>query len=196
MALVTRCSKPSPERSPAAARISPRTEVPFRTSSPSTAIITNWIHDRLWFHLSSLEDVPRIFVRDDGRAAPSFSSATPTDQHGAPRQRGQNQHVRQSDGARVLRAARRSACAGDIEEVRLAAGYQWIDASHDVGAPVLSLHDGWDNVVWMRELPEAGESDRSRLPCAGATVGRRSRFPTGHRPRSHQDQADNGAGPG
>jgi hypothetical protein len=44
-----------------------------------------------------------------------------------------------------------------LEEVRIAVGYRWDPETREVGAPVLSLRDGQDNVIWAVELDEPAE---------------------------------------
>lgn len=41
-----------------------------------------------------------------------------------------------------------------LEEVRIAVGYRWDPETREVGAPLLSLRDGKDNVIWAVELDE------------------------------------------
>jgi hypothetical protein len=40
------------------------------------------------------------------------------------------------------------------DEVRLEAGYEWDKDARTMGAPVISLRDGRNNVVWVHELPD------------------------------------------
>jgi hypothetical protein len=40
-----------------------------------------------------------------------------------------------------------------MEEVRLAAGYEWSVETRDMGDAVLSLRDGQENVIWVEMLP-------------------------------------------
>ncbi|WP_157063249.1 hypothetical protein [Luteipulveratus mongoliensis] len=43
-----------------------------------------------------------------------------------------------------------------LEEIRLFAGYRWDADVWQIGAPVISLHDG-EQVIWVHELPEADQ---------------------------------------
>jgi hypothetical protein len=54
-------------------------------------------------------------------------------------------------------------------EVRLEAGYEWDKNTRTMGAPVISLRNGRNKILWVHQLPDAG------APSAGATVSR----PTG-----------------
>jgi hypothetical protein len=46
-----------------------------------------------------------------------------------------------------------------LEETRLVAGYEWNKELRAIGAAVISLRDGKENVIWKEQLPEpAGES--------------------------------------
>jgi hypothetical protein len=44
-----------------------------------------------------------------------------------------------------------------LEEVRIAVGYRWDRDAREIGAPLLSLRDGKDNVIWAVELDEPAE---------------------------------------
>ncbi|CCK64150.1 Conserved protein of unknown function [Mycobacterium canettii CIPT 140070017] len=48
-----------------------------------------------------------------------------------------------------------------LEEVRIAVGYRWHPDTRDIGAPLLSLRDGKDHVIWVVELDE---------PAAGVKI--------------------------
>jgi hypothetical protein len=50
-------------------------------------------------------------------------------------------------------------------EVRLEAGYEWDARTRMMGAPVLSLRHGRNNVIWVHELPDRGAT-------AGGVVSR------------------------
>jgi hypothetical protein len=41
-----------------------------------------------------------------------------------------------------------------LEQVRLIAGYRWLDEERQLGAAVISLRDGKDELVWMQDLNE------------------------------------------
>jgi hypothetical protein len=44
-----------------------------------------------------------------------------------------------------------------LEEVRIAVGYRWDPEMREIEAPLLSLRDGKDNVIWAVELDEPAE---------------------------------------
>lgn len=44
-----------------------------------------------------------------------------------------------------------------LEEVRIGVGYRWDRGTRQIGAPLLSLRDGKDNVIWAVELDEPAE---------------------------------------
>jgi hypothetical protein len=50
-------------------------------------------------------------------------------------------------------------------EVRLEAGYEWDKDARAMGAPVISLRDGRNKIVWVHELP-----DQSAPPQTGGNV--------------------------
>lgn len=44
-----------------------------------------------------------------------------------------------------------------LEEVRLVAGYRWDPELREIGAPVISLRDGYTNIIWTHELDEPAD---------------------------------------
>jgi hypothetical protein len=50
-------------------------------------------------------------------------------------------------------------------EVRLMAGYEWDKATRSMGAPVISLRDGRNKIIWVHQLPDQGGT-------SGVTVAR------------------------
>ena len=60
-----------------------------------------------------------------------------------------------------------------LEEVRLIAGYRWDPELREIGAAVLSLRDGKDNIAWMHELDEpAGGAGAGATPINPSTAPR------------------------
>lgn len=47
-----------------------------------------------------------------------------------------------------------------LEEVRIAVGYRWDRELREIEAPVVSLRDGKDNVIWAIELSEPAEGEK------------------------------------
>jgi hypothetical protein len=47
-----------------------------------------------------------------------------------------------------------------LEEVRVAVGYRWDPVTRLIGAPLVSLRDGKDNVIWAVELSEPAEGEK------------------------------------
>ncbi len=135
----------------------------YQTSHPdfvaqaSSRGLANWIHDRLWHHLSALlSDTDGIFLVERGatkevvvghrfrirakrHAPPAQVSTYPTPTALA--------FFQQPPDDLVL--------AG-FEEIRLIAGYVWLNDRAEIGPSVLSLRDGQDNVQWIHEIPESG----------------------------------------
>jgi hypothetical protein len=153
--------------------------------------LANWINDRLWAHLTTMaESIPgmeliekgvtrevmvglnfrfRVKRHDDlGNVA---SYPTPTFLEFVCQPQGQ---------------------LPGLEETRLIAGYDWSKDERDIGAAVLSLRDGKDNIIWKEELPDfpedsgiVGEVVTPRLTSPAAPVvgvpegvGQRSKEPT------------------
>lgn len=117
----------------------------------------NWIHDRLWHHISTLlDDTDDVFLIDLGATReivlgdryrirmkshkpPSRVASYPTQAALAFMQQAPEQLV--LDG---------------LEQIRLIGGYEWMDETSVIGPAVLSMRDGQDNVLWVHELSEPG----------------------------------------
>ncbi len=121
--------------------------------------LANWIHDRLWAHLTSS-------LQDSGIA--EFVDSGPTREllvDGIYRIR-----IKRHDGhGRVSSYPTTAATTffeqlslelrlGSETEVRLAAGYRWVPEAREIGPAVLSYRDGVENLVWMVELPEPSQT--------------------------------------
>lgn len=130
---------------------------PDFVAQASSRGLANWIHDRLWHHLSAfLNEADGIFLVESGatreivvghryrirakrHAPPAQTSTYPTQAALA--------FMHQPPDVLVLEG---------LAEIHLIAGYVWLSDSAEIGPPVLSLRDGQDNVLWVHELPESG----------------------------------------
>lgn len=135
-----------------------RDRLPGSVAAQSERGLANWIHDQLWKNIlaaldgvdgvSFLDKEPyrEIFVglryrlrvkrhRTDGAV-----SAYPT------------------QGALEFFTQEEQLTLDGLEEIRLSAGYSWDPDTRQIVAPVLSLRDGHDNLVWFEELPSSGGS--------------------------------------
>ena len=132
----------------------------YRETLPDVALqssargMANWIHDRIWYHacwlLDSVEDVVchergpirEIVVKDRYRLRlkrhrlPAAVATFPT--------QGALDFMEQPDGQRVLEG---------MEQLRLIFGYVWDADSDEMGAAVLSMRHGIENVLWVHEVP-------------------------------------------
>jgi hypothetical protein len=114
--------------------------------------LANWISDRLWAHLTELaEGIPGLMVVEKGPL----------------RECGINNYrfrfKRHDDDGLVASyptegfiefATQPSDQFSGMEETRLIAGYDWNKDFRDIGAAVISLRDGKDNVIWKEPVPE------------------------------------------
>ncbi|MFF6808362.1 hypothetical protein ACFZAG_00465 [Streptomyces sp. NPDC012403] len=120
--------------------------------------LANWIHDRLWSHLTSLLD---------GHPGVTLSHGEPTREvvvgvsyrlrikrH---REDGQVSSYPTQTALEFFAQGVQDTFPG-LEEVRLVAGYEWEADSREIGEAVLSLRDGQDEVVWLVPLPDVGEA--------------------------------------
>ncbi len=120
--------------------------------------LANWIHDRLWAHLTSLLD---------GQPGVTISHGEPTREVvvGASyrlrvkrhREDGQVSSYPTQTALEFFAQGVQDTFPG-LEEVRLVAGYEWEADSREIGEAVLSLRDGQDEVVWLVPLRDVGEA--------------------------------------
>lgn len=135
-----------------------RTWRPDFVAQQSKRGLANWLHDRLWFHLTVLlEGVPNVFLVDDGptrEVTVGLSYRMRVKRH-------------QPDGAvstyptqtalEFLDQPNQQLVLASMEEHHLIAGYEWLNDSYEIGVPVLTMRDGRDNILWQIELPEFGD---------------------------------------
>jgi hypothetical protein len=121
--------------------------------------LSNIIHDRVWARLIAL-------IESD--------AATKVIEKGATREIAIGIHLRlrikrHHAGDRISTYPTRTAIefwrqSNDmlpgLEEVRVAVGYRWDPDVRQVGAPLISLRDGKDNVIWAVELSEPAEGEK------------------------------------
>jgi hypothetical protein len=120
--------------------------------------LSNLLHDRVWSHLvARVESDPAANVIERG---PTREIAIGTHL----RLRIKRHHIGDKISTYPTRTAiefwrQNNDTLPGLEEVRVAVGYRWDPDARQVGAPVLSLRDGTDNVIWAIELsePAAGE---------------------------------------
>lgn len=119
-------------------------------------VLSNLIHDRIWARLVvAIESDPATGIRDEG----------------ATREIAIGKHLRlrikrHRIGDKISSYPTRTDLEfwrqntdtlPTLEEIRLAVGYRWDAEAREVRAPVISLRDGKDNVVWAIELSEPAE---------------------------------------
>ncbi len=141
-----------------------RDAYPTWVAQASERGLANWIHDRLWAHLTALLD---------GHPGVTLSDAEPTREivvglgyrlrvkrH---REDGQVSSYATQTALEFFAQGVQDTFPG-LEEVRLVAGYEWEADSREIGEAVLSLRDGHDNVVWLVALPDVSEAGGSVTP--------------------------------
>lgn len=135
----------------------------YQTSHPdfvaqaSSRGLANWIHDRLWHHLSAfLSETDGIFLIESGATKEIVVG-----------HRYRIRAKRHAPPAQVATYPTQTALAffqqppddlvlAGLKEIHLIAGYVWLSERAEIGPPVLSLRDGQDNVQWIHEIPESG----------------------------------------
>ena len=125
-----------------------------------------WIHDRVWYHLTVvLADLPDVVITDNG-VLREFAVGPPTE---IIRFRVKRHDM---DGdvstyptqlALDFLAQVEGVLLPGFSELHLIAGYRWDRDERSMGAAVISLRDGLDDIKWEVDLAPAAP--------AGATTG-------------------------
>lgn len=150
-----------------------RSTFPDFVADASERGLANWIHDRLWTHLTAkLEDSGTVQFVDNGPTREILVDdtyrtyrlrITRHDAHG---------RVASYPTATANVFFEQLSLELQLDggtEVRLIAGYRWIPEAREIGPAVLSYRDGVDNLVWMVELPEPSQ-EAPALPIAGPSA--------------------------
>jgi hypothetical protein len=119
--------------------------------------LANWIHDRIWYHITVLLDgVAEVGLVDVG---PTREIYVGTRYRLRAKRHGEDGNVSTypTQGATdfLFQDPIQLTLEG-MEEIRLICGYTWVAETREMGQPVLSLRDGKDEIVWLIELPDVG----------------------------------------
>lgn len=135
-----------------------RSTFPEFVADASERGLANWIHDRLWSHLTAN-------LEDSGTA--QFVESGPTreilvDDTYRLRIKRHDAHGRVASYPTATANAFFEQLSLELQldggtEVRLIAGYRWVPEAREIGPAVLSYRDGVDNRVWLIELPEPSQ---------------------------------------
>lgn len=135
----------------------------YQTSHPdfvaqaSSRGLANWIHDRLWHHLSALlSETDGIFLIERGATKEivvGLRYRIRAKRHAPPAQVATYPTL---SALAFLQQPPDDLVLAGLEEIHLIAGYVWLSERAEIGPPVLSLRDGQDNVQWIHEIPESG----------------------------------------
>ncbi|MFF4420481.1 hypothetical protein ACWGIU_15525 [Streptomyces sp. NPDC054840] len=141
-----------------------RTERPSWVAQSSERGLANWIHDRLWAHLTAeLDGHPGVTLTDGEptrELVVGISYRLRVKRH---REDGQVSSYATQTALEFFAQGTQEAFPG-LDEVRLTAGYEWDPDTRKIGEAVLSLRNGQEKVVWLIPLREVGEGG------AGGTV--------------------------
>jgi len=113
--------------------------------------LAGWIHDAVWHYLSmTLDGIPEVTLLDQEPHREVFVGIR------------YRMRVKRHFGEGAIRTYPTQGALDfylqppqlpGLEEIRLTAGYRWRMIDRMMGAAVLSLRDGLDNVIWVEELP-------------------------------------------
>ena len=146
-----------------------RSTFPDFVADASERGLTNWIHYRLWSHLTGiLEDLSTVHFVESGPTREIL-----VDNAYRLRIKRHNAHGRVASYPTATANAFFEQLSLELQldgesEIRLIAGYRWAPETREIGPAVLSYRDGVDNLVWMVELPEPSQ-EAPVLPIASPT---------------------------
>lgn len=135
----------------------------YRKSHPSWVAqssergLANWIHDRLWAHLTTeLDGHPGVTLSDGEPTRELVVGVSYRLRVKRHREDGQVSSYATQTALEFFAQGTQEAFPG-LEEVRLTAGYEWESDARKIGEAVLSLRDGQENVVWLVPLRDAAD---------------------------------------
>ncbi|ROO52483.1 hypothetical protein EDC02_7411 [Micromonospora sp. Llam0] len=119
--------------------------------------LANWIHDRMWDHLTvQLDGIPNVNIHDH---EPTREITVGWQHRLRVKRHSSSGVVRTYPTPTALEFMFQGQLALEgLEEIRLITGYMWDSDLRQVGVPVISLRDGRDKIIWLEELPPADES--------------------------------------
>ena len=131
--------------------------------------LANWLHDRLWFHVTrGLDGIADIAIVKNA----STSEVVVGDRF---RIRIKRHHLKGEISTYPTQTAlefldQPTGQLPGLEVVHLIAGYEWDKIALRIVRPVLSLRDGADNIIWLVELAEVAGTGPSRMPESGGAT--------------------------
>lgn len=151
--------------------------------------LLSWCHDRAWAHLTStFDDVVEVDVVDRPPLREMFVGTRY-------RLRFKKHDVEDRVTTYPTQTAlafleQDSATLDGLEEVCLVAGYRWDPVLRQVGAGVISLRDGRENVIWTHVLAEPTTGIVEATPIVGATGPTAPRIDMPHRDTQTDRRSD------
>ncbi len=121
--------------------------------------LANWIHDRLWYHVCALlDDADSIFLIEHGTTREIVCGDRYRIRMKRHKPPAQIATYPTQAALNFMRQAPEQLVLDGFEQINLISGYVWMDESAEIGPAVVSMRDGQDNVLWVHELPEAGDA--------------------------------------
>lgn len=147
-----------------------RTAHPEWVASHARRTLASWIHDRIWASvLQELDQVEHVYLVDEDPKR-EITVLVESNDRLSYRLRIKLHHLDGRTSSYQTQTVIDFELQGNTVtfpgwgETRLEAGYEWDKDTRTIGAPVISLRDGRDKVIWEHPLPEQGE------PGAGTVV--------------------------
>lgn len=128
-----------------------RQTFPAWVAQHSNRGLANWIHDRLWFHLTALlDEYPVVAVSDNGVTREITISSK---YRIRAKRHDENMSTRNYPTQAALDFHVQPMLSPDFEEVRLSFGYIWDTEELAIKESVLSLHQGRE-LQWWATMPQ------------------------------------------
>jgi hypothetical protein len=114
--------------------------------------LANWLHDRVWRHVTAeFEMDPEVTISD---AEPVREFWVGLKYRFRVKRHNEEGAVRAYPTQTVLEFMIQQPMLDGDAEVRLIVGYEWDKITRKMGPAVISLHDGLDDPVWLVRLPD------------------------------------------
>lgn len=141
-----------------------REMLPEFAAEQSDRGLANWIHDRLWVHVTrELEDLKEVEIVEAGSTRELYIGMN---YRFRAKRHDEDSQVRSYPTQSYIDFQIQPETLEGLEEIKLTYGYEWIVDEHRVGPAVMALHDG-NTLVWSEVIP--GDSDGASVPVLGTS---------------------------
>lgn len=139
-----------------------REMLPEFAAEQSDRGLANWIHDRLWVHVTrELEDLNEVEIIETGPIRELYIGMN---YRFRAKRHDEDSRVRSYPTQTYIDFQIQPETLQCLEEIKLTYGYEWIEDEHRIGSAVMALHNG-NKLVWSKIIP--GSPDAASVPILG-----------------------------